>query len=93
VTDTNLPDPAPRYLVEHARASRKLFTWPDDARDWAERQTDFHYPQQSARWVSGGEHGWEQLRLDDGTTAATVYRLTLDETLEPSRFASYWEDD
>ncbi|MDK1473626.1 hypothetical protein QNO07_09360 [Streptomyces sp. 549] len=90
--DTNLPDPAPRYLVEHSRASRKLFTLPGDAREWAEKQTHFHYPRWSTRWVSGGEHGWEQLRLGDGTTAATVYTLLLDETLEDSRFASYWDE-
>lgn len=91
--DTHAPAPVRCYLAQHPRAGRALFRLPEDAREWADRQTDYHHPGQEPRWVSGGEHGWEQQHLPDGTTAATVYALMLDGTLEESRFASYWDED
>lgn len=93
MSDTNTPPPSPCYLVEHPRAGRAGFRLPEDARDWADRQTDYHHPGQAVRWVSGGEHGWEAQRLPDGTTAATVHTLMLDGTLPEYRFASYWAQD
>lgn len=92
MSDTHTPAPVPCYLVEHPKSGHALFRLPTDAREWAEQQTGFHHPGQQTRWVSGGEHGWEAQRLPNGQTAATVYALVLDGTLEDSRFASYWED-
>lgn len=91
MSDTRTAAPVRCYLAVHPRAGRALFRLPEDAREWAERQTDYHSGQES-RWVSGGEHGWEALRLPDGKTAATVYALMLDEKLPEHRFASYWEE-
>jgi len=70
-----------QYLADHEQSGRALFTRRNDAHAWVEEQTDFHHGDQNARWVDGGEHDWEALRLDDGTTAGTVYALQLDGTL------------
>lgn len=92
MSDTRTPAPVPCYLVLHPTAGRALFRLRQDAIDWADHQT-CRPGDPAPRWVSGGEHGWEQQYTPDGKTAATMYTLTLDGTLDESRFASYWAED
>lgn len=79
-----------QYLADHNRSGRALFTRRDDARAWMEEQTRYHHPDQTARWVDGGEHGWQAHRLGDGTTAGTMYALQLDRAL-PDYDADDWD--
>ena len=79
-------------LADHKRSGRALFTRREDARAWMEDQTRFHHPEQTARWIDGGEHGWQALKLADGTTTGTVYALQLDDRL-PDRLPDYDADD
>ncbi|MGY0065163.1 hypothetical protein ACWY4P_53585 (plasmid) [Streptomyces sp. LZ34] len=79
-----------QYLADHARSGRALFAHRDDAHTWTEEQTSFHHPDQTFRWVDGGEHGWQALKLADGTTAGTVYALQLDGRL-PDYDADDWD--
>ena len=70
------------YFVDHKRSGRALFSNPKDAKEWADGQSLYHHRGQTVKWISGGEHGWEVQRLSDGTTAATVYALLLDEKVK-----------
>ncbi|WP_331756693.1 hypothetical protein [Streptomyces decoyicus] len=84
VTEESSPTAAGRptyYLADHAKSGRALFSVPTDAREWLEYQTDYHHAGQEVRWIDGGDHGWEALRLADGATAGSVYQLKLDGTL------------
>jgi hypothetical protein len=69
------------YLALHGQSGHALFSEDSEARQWMEYQTDYHHPGQSTTWVDGGHHGWTAQRLDDGTTAGTVYAIRLDGTL------------
>lgn len=69
------------YLADHEQSGRALFSDNTEARSWIEHQTGFHHPGKATRWVDGGHHGWQALRLPDGTTAGHVYALQLDGTL------------
>ena len=72
------------FLADHALSGRELFSSNTEARRWIEYQTDYHHAGQAPRWVDGGEHGWQALRLPDGTTAGHIYALQLDKTLPES---------
>ena len=69
------------YLAEHAESGRELFSSNDEARRWVEYQASYHQPDATTRWVDGGEHGWQALRLGDGTSVGHVYAMQVDKHL------------
>lgn len=69
------------YLADHDQSGRALFSSNTEARNWLEYQTDYHHARKATHWVDGGEHGWQALRLADGTSVAHIYALQLDQTL------------
>jgi hypothetical protein len=76
------------YLADHEQSGRALFSSNAEARSWLEYQTDYHHAGKATRWVDGGEHGWQALRLPDGTSVAHIYALQLDKTLPDD-----WDED
>jgi hypothetical protein len=80
------------YLADHERSGRGLFARREDARQWIEDQTNFHHAGQATKWVDGGHHGWQALRLGDGTTAGTVYEMKLDGLLPDDDAELGWGD-
>jgi hypothetical protein len=69
------------YLADHERSGKALFSRREDARTWLEEQTAYHHDGQATKWADGGHHGWQALRLGDGTTTGTVSELKLDGVL------------
>lgn len=70
------------YLAEHPHSGHGLFTNEADARTWCDRQTDYHTPEVTIRWVDGP--GWAAQRQPDGSPfegAAEVCGLELDRLL------------
>ncbi len=77
------------YLAETDKGARELFSDREEARRWLEYQTRFHHPGQDTRWVDGGDHGWQALRLPDKHSAGHVYSLWLDKTVPDPHMYDY----